>query len=90
MNDCIQFLNAGSHAAGHAKRDFGKTRTIDGSVRIQDFTAEAADNFLIYRLTRTHQFVSNSIGLNEVGPEFHKHLGDSGLAGCDATCKAKL
>ncbi len=45
MNDFVEFLDARRRAAGNAECGFGQPGPVDASVGIQDFAAEAADDF---------------------------------------------
>ena len=84
MNNLVEFLDPRRRAAGDAECRFGQPGTVDASVGIQDFAAEAADDFLIDHATGPHQRVRDGIGLGKVRAELDKHLADNGFAARDA------
>src|SRR6266446_6696025 len=77
MDNCVEFLKARVRAAGYAERGFRQPGTVDASVGIQDFAAEAADDFLIDRAAGLHERVRDGIGLNQVRAKFDKYLADN-------------
>jgi hypothetical protein len=50
-------------------------------LRIEDLKSEAADNFVVGGLRRADQFVSEPVGVNDLGAELGEHLGDRALPG---------
>ena len=86
MDNFVEFLDARCRA----ERGFRQPRSVDASVGIQDFAAEAADNFLIDRAPGLHEPVRDGIGLNQVRAQFGKHLADHGFPARDAASEAEF
>jgi hypothetical protein len=65
MDNFVEFLDARGRAAGCAERGFSQPGTVDASVGIQDFAAEAADDFVIDCLAGPTE-LWHGIGLNQM------------------------
>lgn len=90
VDNCIEFLESGWRSAGVAECSRGQLWTADTSVKIQDFTAEAADYFIINGKTGLHQRVTDGIGLNEMRAKLDKLLANHGFAARDAASEAEF
>jgi hypothetical protein len=72
MHDAIQLLNAGGERRWRtlrhcAKSSFCQLGTVHAEVGIQNASAKMPYDLVVDGLTGAHQFVSNPVGLNEVG-----------------------
>jgi hypothetical protein len=90
MNDFVEFVDARRRTAGGAECGFGEPGPVDASVGIQDFAAEAADDFPIDGAAGIHEPVRDGIGVGQMCAEFDKHLADDGFAARDAAGEAEF
>jgi hypothetical protein len=67
---------------------FGKLGTVDGAVGIENARSEDSHNFVVNRLARLHQLVSDVVGLNQVRAAGHEHFAHDRLAARDAAGEA--
>jgi len=97
MNNGVEFLHARRRAsvvaglaASRTKRRFREFRTVDGPVRIKDFSPKALYHFLVDRPPRLHKPMRNRVGLDPMRTELHKHLAYGCFAASDSASQPNL
>ncbi len=79
MHDGVQLFDA------PGKNQVRQLAPIDGAIFIQDFAAEAANNFVIGAGSRCVKLMRQSVSLKKMRTTFHQHCSNGGLATRDAT-----
>ena len=91
MHDAVEFVDTGGRvfrlAGGCCWRgecQFGELGAIQAAVGIQDLSPKVADHLVVDGLARTHEFVRDVVGLDQMRAQGYKHFSDGGFAGGDS------
>jgi hypothetical protein len=87
VHDRIEFLNP-CRASGFTECKRSQSRPIDASVGIENFSPKVPHHFVIDRLPRLHEFMSDIVRPDQTGAKFDEHLSDGRFAARNPAGKA--